>query len=75
MVQLLGSATSQEGYTQIVERLQRTMGDITVYEASAAVLNLDDNALDPEFNREALHALMGGRARKKKPQSALTEEG
>lgn len=73
MVQLMGSATSQEGYTQIVERLQRTMGDITVWESAAPIFDADDTALDPEFNREALHALMGGRAPKKKPKSVVTE--
>lgn len=72
-VQLLGMATSQDGYAAITERLSKQMGEIAVYEPGITMLNLDDDQLDPEFNREALHALKG-RSPSKKRKSAVTEE-
>jgi len=61
LVQLFSAAGSQEGYTALTERLQRQMGNVAVYEQTITVLNMDDNSLDPEFDREGLHALMGRR--------------
>lgn len=50
----------------MIERLTTTMGQIVVFEQSLKTLNLEDDKLDPEFNREGLHALKGKRPPPKK---------
>jgi len=49
------------------------MGQILVFEQTTPVLDMDDDSLDPEFNREALHALMGRAPPARKPKSVITD--
>lgn len=43
----------------MIERLERTMGSIVVYDESVKILAVDTKGHDPEFDRAGLHALMG----------------
>lgn len=66
MIQIAASAGSQDGYSSLVDRLNKSMGEIVVFEQSMKTLNLDDDTLDPQFDRQGLHALMGRAPPKKK---------
>ena len=59
MIQIAASASSQDGYSSLVDRLNKSMGEIVVFEQTVQTLNLDDDTLDPQFDRAGLHALMG----------------
>lgn len=66
-VQVVGSTTNQETWKNTVEGLQRTMGEIVVYEPSSPVLDIASDGRDPDFDREGferLRAMAQGNRRK-----------
>lgn len=67
MLNLLASATSGEAYSQTVEKLQQQMGQIYVSQPTAQSLAVvDENGLDPEFDKASLLALKAKLAPKRK---------
>lgn len=56
-VQAVSASVSQDGYKKVFDTLQKTLGEIVVFEPSVNMLNLDDNAPDPEFDRVAFDNL------------------
>jgi hypothetical protein len=56
---LMAGVTSQEGVTQLQQRLTETQGQILVFQPSVQVLdvNTNPNEPDPTFEREKLEAL------------------
>lgn len=62
-IQLMASVGSSEAYSSALNSLQTQMGTIAVMEDKRTVLVLDENGMDPEFDRAGLRALKGnGRA-------------
>ena len=59
-LQVMGAVNTSEAYEQAVENLQKTVGEIYIWEPSHLTdeLVLDpDTGLDPEFDREGLRQL------------------
>jgi hypothetical protein len=71
-LELLALSHSGEGIQKAFERLVAERGQIFVYQPIEKQLNLDDDSLDPEFNRDGLAALKAAHCR---PSKAVNIDG
>jgi hypothetical protein len=56
-ISLLAAAGSQESYTKAIENLEKSLGEIAVFQPVAKVFDIKTQGRDPEFDQAGLHAL------------------
>jgi hypothetical protein len=73
MLALMTYSQTGEGIKEIHERLSELRGQIQVYQPEVQTLNLDDDSLDPTFDKAALDALKAS-IRRGKPKKETEDD-